>query len=180
MKKVVWTETRVEGGRPFTGTLPKPPAVAGAFQTIVGARGGFGGGPAPAEPPEFYADSAVVAWPASRRDVPMAELRPVVSASGGGFSLAALTDGDFAKGTALPAAPLNRFSPEGELLESYPVPVAAPTMPCFGGPGLTRLFVTSLRVGRAPELLERYPLTGFVIAADVPVAGSPVSRFRDV
>jgi len=78
------------------------------------------------------------------------------------------------------AARLNRFSPEGELLESYPVPVAAPTMPCFGGPGLTRLFVTSLRVGRAPELLERYPLTGFVIVVDVPVAGAPVSRFRDV
>jgi sugar lactone lactonase YvrE len=78
------------------------------------------------------------------------------------------------------AARLNRFSPEGELLESYPVPVAAPTMPCFGGPGLTQLYVTSLRVGRAPELLERYPLTGITIVADSPVAGSPVTRFRDV
>ncbi|MCC6792827.1 MAG: SMP-30/gluconolactonase/LRE family protein [Thermomicrobiales bacterium] len=77
------------------------------------------------------------------------------------------------------AARLNRFSPEGELLEVYPVPVAGPTMPCFGGPGLTRLFVTSLRHGRAPELLERYPLTGITIVADSPVAGSPVSRFRD-
>lgn len=78
------------------------------------------------------------------------------------------------------AARLNRFSPEGELLEFYPVPVAAPTMPCFGGPGLRQLYVTSLRVGRSPELLERYPLTGFTIVADSPVAGSPVSRFRDV
>jgi sugar lactone lactonase YvrE len=78
------------------------------------------------------------------------------------------------------AARLNRFSPEGDLLESYPVPVAAPTMPCFGGPGLTKLYVTSLRVGRAPELLERYPLTGITIVADSPVVGSPVTRFRDV
>jgi sugar lactone lactonase YvrE len=78
------------------------------------------------------------------------------------------------------AARLNRFSAEGELLDSYPVPVAAPTMPCFGGPGLTKLFVTSLRVGRAPDLLTRYPLTGFVIVADAPVAGAPVSRFSDV
>jgi sugar lactone lactonase YvrE len=77
------------------------------------------------------------------------------------------------------AGRLNRFSAEGELIESYPVPVAAPTMPCFGGPGLTRLFLTSLRVGRSPELLERYPLTGFVVVADSPVAGAPVSRFRD-
>lgn len=78
------------------------------------------------------------------------------------------------------AARLNRFSAEGELLDSYPVPVAAPTMPCFGGPGLGRLFVTSLRTGRAPELLSRYPLTGITIVADSPVAGSPVSRFRDL
>lgn len=78
------------------------------------------------------------------------------------------------------AARLNRFSAEGELLESYPVPVAAPTMPCFGGPGLRRLFVTSLRVGRAPELLSRYPLTGITVVADSPVAGSPVSRFSDL
>ena len=67
------------------------------------------------------------------------------------------------------AAQLNRFSPEGELSNSYPVPVAAPTMPCFGGPGLDKLFVTSLRVGRAPELLDRYPLTGITIVADSPV-----------
>lgn len=77
------------------------------------------------------------------------------------------------------AARLNRFSPEGELLEVYPIPVAAPTMPCFGGAGLTKLYVTSLRVGRAPDLLDRYPLTGITIVADSPVAGAPVGRFRD-
>ena len=78
------------------------------------------------------------------------------------------------------AARLNRFSSEGRLLESFPVPVAAPSMPCFGGPGLRRLFVTSLRNNRPKELLDRYPLTGSVLVADAPVAGSPVSRFRDV
>ena len=30
MKKYVWSETRVEGGRPFTGALPKPPSATGA------------------------------------------------------------------------------------------------------------------------------------------------------
>jgi sugar lactone lactonase YvrE len=77
------------------------------------------------------------------------------------------------------AARLNRFSPEGELLASFPVPVGAPTMPCFGGPGLKTLFVTSLRAGRAPELLTKYPLTGTLIAARSNVAGSPVARFDD-
>jgi hypothetical protein len=63
MKKFVWSETRVEGGRPFTGSLPKPPTATGPFQNIKGAC------PLAAllgqedEPrPENYADSAVVAF----------------------------------------------------------------------------------------------------------------------
>ena len=74
---------------------------------------------------------------------------------------------------------LNRFAPDGRLLESYPVPVGAPTMPCFGGPDLKTLFVTSLRIGRAPELLAKYPLTGITVVGTSPIAGSPVTRFRD-
>jgi sugar lactone lactonase YvrE len=52
-------------------------------------------------------------------------------------------------------------------------------MPCFAGPELATLFVTSLRGGRPQELLDRYPLTGLLIAGLSPVAGSPVGRFRD-
>src|SRR6185437_7385693 len=37
MKKVVWSETRVEGGRSFTGALPKAPPTTGPFQNIKGA-----------------------------------------------------------------------------------------------------------------------------------------------
>lgn len=77
------------------------------------------------------------------------------------------------------AARLNRFSPDGTLLEFHPVPVAGPTMPCFGGRGLDKLFVTSLRFGRAPERLEQYPLTGITVVADSRVAGAPVTRFND-
>lgn len=77
------------------------------------------------------------------------------------------------------AACLNRYAPNGRLIATYPVPVAAPTMPCFGGSDLKTLFVTSLRAGRPPDSLERYPLTGITIAAATPVAGAPVARFRD-
>ena len=77
------------------------------------------------------------------------------------------------------AARLNRFAPDGTLVAHYPVPVAAPTMPCFVGADLRTLVVTSLRAGRAPELLARYPLTGITLRAPSPVAGAPVSRFRD-
>lgn len=74
---------------------------------------------------------------------------------------------------------LNRYTPDGALVAKYPVPVAAPTMPCFAGKDLKGLFLTSLRKGRPKDLLARYPLSGATLVADAPVSGSPVSRFRD-
>ena len=105
MKKYVWSETRVEGGRPFSGSLPKPPSATGAYQNQAGGGRGFGGGGAQGQaPPEFYADAAVVAYRAPESDVAMSALRPKVTSSGGTFDLAALTDGDLSKPTLLPAA----------------------------------------------------------------------------
>jgi hypothetical protein len=101
MKKYVWSETRVDGGRPLTGRLPKPPSTTGPYQNIAGGRGGLPG----VATPEFYADSAVVAYRAPEGDRTLAELRAKVTSSGGAFDLASLTDGDLATSTVLPAAP---------------------------------------------------------------------------
>lgn len=69
------------------------------------------------------------------------------------------------------AGVLNRWMPDGRLDRVVRLPVAAPTMPCFGGAGLRTMFVTSLRRdGHGPE-------DGRVIALDVGVAGVPVGRF---
>lgn len=38
---------------------------------------------------------------------------------------------------------LDRFGPDGQLMDQVELPVAKPTMPCFGGPGLQQLMVTS-------------------------------------
>jgi hypothetical protein len=96
MKKVVWSETRVEGGRPFHGMLPKPPSATGPFQNIP--RGAAGA-------QEYYADTVVLAYREPSVEKPLSELQPKVTASGGAFSLTALTDGDLATATPLPAAP---------------------------------------------------------------------------
>lgn len=74
---------------------------------------------------------------------------------------------------------LNRFTRDGKLVESIPVPLAGPTMPCFGGPDMKTLFVTNLTIARAPELLARYPLSGLTLVGRSPVAGAPVSLFSD-
>ncbi len=73
------------------------------------------------------------------------------------------------------AGRLNRWLPDGRLDRTIELPVAAPTMPCFGGPGLRTLFVTSLRPPDRPS----GPLDGCVLALDIGVAGAPVGRFRD-
>jgi sugar lactone lactonase YvrE len=71
------------------------------------------------------------------------------------------------------AGVLNRWLPDGTLDRSIPLPVAAPTMPCFGGPGLRTLYVTSLqRPGAGPA-------DGAMLRLDVGVAGAPVGRFAD-
>jgi len=98
MKKVVWSETRVEGGRPFSGVLPKPPDTTGPFQNIP--RSGppvmYQGAPA-----QFYADAAVMAYRAPASDVSIEAPQPKVTAGGTLLDSAALADGDLV--TALPA-----------------------------------------------------------------------------
>jgi len=70
------------------------------------------------------------------------------------------------------AGRLNRFSPEGELFEIYRLPFKGPTMPCFGGPDLKTIYLTSL-------VTETNGTTtpGTLVAFDVPVAGVAVHKF---
>ncbi len=70
------------------------------------------------------------------------------------------------------AGRLNRFSPEGELFEIYRLPFKGPTMPCFGGPDLKTIYLTSL-------MTETNGTTtpGTLVAFDVPVAGVAVHKF---
>lgn len=102
MKKFVWSETRIEGGKPFSGILPNPPSTTGAFQNLV-MREGFSltGGEEDA-PTEFYADAAVVAYRIPEGDRAMRSLQPKVTSSGGKFDLTALTDMDLVTSSLLP------------------------------------------------------------------------------
>jgi hypothetical protein len=103
MKKIVWSEIRIEGGKQYSGVLPKPPVTTGAFQNIaLAGRTVINGERVPL--PEFYADAAVVAYRAPEKDVAMSDLKPIITSSGGKFDLTQLTDGDLVKTVLLPAA----------------------------------------------------------------------------
>jgi len=101
MKKYVWSETRVEGGKQFTGTLAHPPSNTGAFQNL----GIEDEDSQHFKSPQFYADSVVIAYKVPASDVPIEVLRPKITSSGGRIDKALLSDGDLVKTTALPRAP---------------------------------------------------------------------------
>jgi len=109
MKKLVWSETVVQGGQPFTGALPKPPSTSGPYQNIpIIDFLAMVSGQKPVAPPEFYADSAVVAYRMPESEALPSDLHPKVTSSGGTLDAALLADGDFVKTTGLPKAPIGQ------------------------------------------------------------------------
>jgi hypothetical protein len=101
MKKMAWSVTRITGGTHFKGILQKPPTTTGVFQTST--AGGILGGRAPGQnPPEYYADQKVIAF---RVPADAVLPTPTITASGGTFDAAALSDDDIEKvAIDLPAA----------------------------------------------------------------------------
>ena len=66
LKKLVWSETVVAGGRPFKGKLAAPPSVTGPFQSIpkqASIDELMSGEKAAGAHPAHYADIAVLAYP---------------------------------------------------------------------------------------------------------------------
>jgi hypothetical protein len=96
MKKYVWSETHVEGGRRFRGLLVRPPTTTGPF---LGASLHS----EPGEPvPEIYADSFVVAFPTPAAEVRSAQ--PAYTTSAGAIDLSPISHGDLTNAIKLPIA----------------------------------------------------------------------------
>lgn len=71
---------------------------------------------------------------------------------------------------------VHRFTPDGRLDRSLPVPVKKPAMCAFGGAGLDTLFVTSIRPDGVD--LSDQPLAGGVFALNPGVKGLEEPAFR--
>jgi hypothetical protein len=103
MKKLVWTETVLEGGRRFTGRLPPPPATSGAFQSLGKAPGiadFLTGGPK-SPLPTHYADVAVMAYRRSdSKEIPAPRIR---SGDGQALDAALLLDDSYESGVDVQA-----------------------------------------------------------------------------
>ncbi|MGL5948358.1 MAG: SMP-30/gluconolactonase/LRE family protein [Aeromonas sp.] len=72
-----------------------------------------------------------------------------------------------------------RFSPTGELLSEYALPVRCPTMVCFGGEDMRTLFITTTRENMSADELRARPLSGALFTLRVPIQGMPKPRFKE-
>jgi sugar lactone lactonase YvrE len=70
---------------------------------------------------------------------------------------------------------LLRLGAEGAVLATYALPVQCATMPCFGGPDLRTLFVTTAHENRPAAELTSDPWAGRVLHMRVAVPGLPAN-----
>lgn len=100
MKKMTYSVTYVEGGKPFTGLLNHPPTTTGVYQTSTsgsGHQGRMGD-----EKPQLYKDQKVIAFRVSEDAILPS---PEITSSGGTINTAALSDGNYEQpAIGLPAA----------------------------------------------------------------------------
>lgn len=75
------------------------------------------------------------------------------------------------------SAKVAQFSPEGKRIREISLPVKAPTMPCFGGPDLKTLYITTARQKHTPEELHQMPQAGGIFSARVDIPGLPEPLF---
>jgi sugar lactone lactonase YvrE len=75
------------------------------------------------------------------------------------------------------SATVRRYLPDGRIGMELRLPVANPTCPGFGGPGLSTLYVTSAHLRSDPRYADPDPLAGALFALDVDVPGLPSPPF---
>ena len=151
MKKYVWSETIVEGGKLFSGKLAHPPTVTGKFQNTPAAN-------PPIAEPEFYADSVVVAYKVPATETPLPQ--PVLTSSGGAVDASALADDNAATSVTIQKAG------EGTtpwLQAEFPQPVTIRSVTASIG-----------RNGGGVTLESSDDGTSFHSIIPIPTAGAPV------
>ena len=94
MKKLVWRELTVEGGKRINVQLPAPYQMPGRYQNLP--TGGV------TEADKYYCDIAVLGVRLTPSDRTLQQIGAVVESSGGHFTVSQLTDGDLTNASTLP------------------------------------------------------------------------------
>ncbi len=187
MKKVVWSETTVQGPRKFAGKLANPPSNNGRFQNMplppdldFPAQEIPGAKPQPKEPPAppdptYYADTAVIAFRVPADEAAMAHLHPKVTSSSATLDAAALMDGDVSKNVPLPYVEAGGPSwvqfEFAQPFRAQAFTIAAGTGSTFGGPAIPPGVVKASQDGASWVQLATLPGPGHAFS------GFPVRTF---
>lgn len=91
LKKLVWSETLIAGGKRFDGKLAPPPSITGPFQSLAFRESLPGGADQAEVKPVHYADFAVLAVPVPSTPAPSV---PKVETNGKAIAAEALVDDD--------------------------------------------------------------------------------------
>jgi alpha-L-rhamnosidase len=164
MKKLVWGETLVEGGKPFSGKIAAPPTTTGLYQSVRAKddlAALMGGAEAPA-PKQAFGDVAVVAVPVIAAPLPQAQYS---LADGTKLDGAVLSDDNMNAGVEVAIG--DKDTP-GTLNISYPAPVTIRSIQLFI-PGMKPAFGDALTL----PVLEMQTAQGWVKVAEVPAAMVP-------
>lgn len=94
MKKLVWSETNIQGPMELDQMLPQPPSHPGAFGTLRGLSRGRSDDSKPI-PDAYYRDSTVIAFRTPPDETLMEDLNPRVTTSSGQIDSASLMDDNF-------------------------------------------------------------------------------------
>ena len=129
----------------------------------------------------YHADSmtgAIDAWAFDPRTGDIADRRRFATLSaqeGRPDGAACDRDGDYWS-AGVSAGCLNRFAPDGTLRERIPLPIPAPTMPCFAEGAV---WITSLRELADEASLAAHPALGGLHRLPTLVEGAPIGLFAD-
>jgi hypothetical protein len=179
LKKLVWSETRVRGGKAFKGRIAAPPATTGPFQDIpqVDELAGLGGDASQHAPPHYYGDIAVLAVPAGRsREAGRAR---VIAHDGTVLDAGAIADGRYetqvtlARGTAEAPATISLVYPTARQVSSATFFLEGGAS-MFGDPEF--LPVVEARVGGTWQRLAALPLA--MVPTTVSFPAVTASEFR--
>src|SRR5262249_31119333 len=101
MKKLVWSETNIEGPKTFSDKLPQPPTNNGPIRNLI--PGNPRPGATPPRDPTYYGDSAVIAYRTRPDEGSMADANLRVITNAGPVEAQALWDDDLNSALTIPA-----------------------------------------------------------------------------
>ncbi len=164
LKKLVWSETEIVGGRHFVGRLASPPVTTGPFLTAPfdDPLAAFGG--KPIVPPTYYADAVVLAYPLADP----APLPPARMTADGKLLDGTLVDGhDLAGGIAIEQGTAAK---PGMVAIDYAAPQTIRSA-TIAIPGAKSMFVDATIL----PVLEAEDATGWRRIATLPLAEAPTT-----